>query len=181
MELVLFHKNFLGNTLLFLAWIHQILYSKLRLTMSLPNTLNTDLFCNEVNFLQKIVLFHPTDSHKFLALKRSASDESRPNDWDLVGGHVIFGEENEESLHREAREEADIEISGIHPIQVTTIYQKEGKVCKLFIGYEGIANTEVIHISTEHSSYMWVTSEEFRKLTQTSFLLDLVAIATKNV
>ncbi len=139
------------------------------------------MFCREVDFLQKVVVFHPTNPDKFLAIHRSANDTTRPNDWDLVGGHVSFGENNEESLRREAKEEAGIRIQNLIPVQVTTIYHQEKKIYKLFIGYIGFAQTEIIRLSHEHDAYLWVSSKEFNKLTSTQFLLDLVLAATKKV
>lgn len=137
-----------------------------------------NMFCKDVNFLQKVVIFHPTNPHKFLALHRSASDSARPSDWDLIGGHVIFGETNQDSIKREAKEEANIEIEKLIPILVAITYQTE-KICKLFIGYKGTTPIDKIQISGEHDSYSWVTSSEFKKLTKTQFLLDLVDAAAK--
>lgn len=131
-----------------------------------------NMFCKDVNFLQKVVIFHPKEHKKFLALRRSQTDSARPGDWDLVGGHVKFGEDGKESIQRETEEEVDIGIKNLLVVHIDITYPTE-KVCKLFIGYTGLATSEVIHLSGEHDSYLWVTAEEFKKLTKTQFLLDL--------
>ena len=147
--------------------------------MSSSKIAGADLFCKEIIFLQKVIISHPTRPEIFLALRRSAHDAKRPNDWDLAGGHVLFGEDSKESLLREVKEEVGIGIKDIFPIQVTTTYEKEQSICKLLIGYRGIALSDKIELSPEHTSYLWVSFEEFKELTNTRFLLDLAAIAKK--
>ena len=43
------------------------------------------MLTDDVKFLQKGIVLHPTNDALFLALVRSADDPSRPNDGDLPG------------------------------------------------------------------------------------------------
>lgn len=134
------------------------------------------MFSNDIKFLQKAVVFH-SDKHKlFLALKRSPDSRSRPNDWDLAGGNVLFGELNEDSLRREIGEEANLEIDKFVSVQVITTYDKEEEIYYLFIGFYCRATNKKVRISDEHSEYRWVTKEEFVKLKPAQYLIDLVSM-----
>ncbi len=59
------------------------------------------MFMNDMKFLQKAIIFHPSESDKFLTLKRPTNAHSRPNCWDLPGGNVLFGQNNQDSLIKE--------------------------------------------------------------------------------
>jgi 8-oxo-dGTP pyrophosphatase MutT (NUDIX family) len=79
------------------------------------------MFTDDIKFLQKAVVFHPDKSKAFLVLKRSPNSFARPNDWDLLGGNVLFGELHEDSLRKEIREEANLEAGSLAPVQIITI------------------------------------------------------------
>jgi len=134
------------------------------------------MFSDDMKFLQKAVVYHPTQN-KFLALRRSLSDPSRPNCWDLPGGNVLFGKIHSASLEKEIFEEASLKIKHIRPIQVITNYIK--KVYYLFISYKCKAISQKVKLSREHSEYKWVTKREFLKLKSADFLVDLVKTLDK--
>jgi 8-oxo-dGTP diphosphatase len=131
------------------------------------------MFTDDIKFLQKAVVFHPENEDLFLALKRSSISHSRPNEWDLPGGNVLFGELHENSLRKEISEEANLEIEKICPMQVVTNYDKTKEIYYIFIGYRCKAKTDQIKISEEHSEYKWVDKKEFISLRPAQFLIDL--------
>lgn len=139
------------------------------------------MFSDDMKFLQKAVVFHPKDNNRFLAIKRSSNAHSRPGDWDLAGGNVLFGELHEDALRREIREETGLEVGNIAPIQVATKY-KDG-VYYLYINYTATASAEAIVLSEEHTEWRWLTQEEFVELRPAQFLVDAVerATASKNL
>ncbi len=133
------------------------------------------LFSDDMKFLQKAVVFHPTEP-KILALKRTMNEHSRPGKWDLAGGNVHYGENHEDSLRREIREESGLEIENLAPVRVFS--QMMADIYHLFIGYKAVALSDQVAISDEHTEYKWVTPEEFRDLESADFLVDLVNAST---
>lgn len=69
----------------------------------LPTDISTHgyLFSDDMRFVQKAVILHPTENGKFLIIKRHDNDHVRPGAWDLPGGSVLFGEEHGSALMRE--------------------------------------------------------------------------------
>ena len=135
------------------------------------------MFTDDIKFLQKAVVFHPTEKEKFLALKRPADAFSRPNDWDLPGGNVLFGELHEESLRKEIREESSLEVGDLRVAQMVTNYDAEKEIYFIFVGQFTVAKGGEVKISAEHSEFRWVTRQEFKDLKPAQFLVDLAGIA----
>jgi 8-oxo-dGTP diphosphatase len=134
------------------------------------------MFSDDMKFLQKVVIFHPTE-HKILILKRAMNSYSRPGDWDFPGGNVLFGEPHDISVTREIKEETGLDVNDLHPIQVISRYNEETKIYYLFINYRGKAGTEDIDVSNEHTEYKWVTREEFESLNPVDFMRETAMAA----
>ncbi len=88
----------------------------------------------------------------------------------------MFGELHEESLRKEIKEESNLEVEKIIPIQVTTNYDKEKEIYYLFIGFYCKAINSEVKISEEHSEYRWVTKDEFISLKPAQYLVDLLLV-----
>jgi len=125
------------------------------------------MFSDDIKFLQKCIVFHPTEN-KFLILKRSPDSFSRPNDWDFPGGNVLFGEYHEESLRREIKEEAGLEVVNLKPLQVKT--DMRGEIYCIFINYTAQATSTEVALSHEHTDYKWISKDEFLKMETADFL-----------
>ena len=134
------------------------------------------MFSDDIKFLQKAIILHPDRDKKFLALKRSADSFSRPNDWDLPGGNVLFADLHEDSLRKEIREEAGLEVGDFTPVQVITSYDAIENIYRIFNGFVCRATTAEITLSEEHVEYRWLTKEEFVGLKPATFLVDLIAV-----
>jgi len=122
----------------------------------------------KVNFHQKALVFN--GERKFLAIKRSYGNET----WDIVGGAVEIPENHEKALRREIKEEAGLEVTDLEPLKVESAYNEDEEAYVLFIGYRCNAVTEDIKLSKEHTSYKWVSKEEFLNLDSTPYLKDFV-------
>ena len=85
---------------------------------------NNYMFSDDMKFLQKVVVFHPTEE-KILILKRAMDSYSRPGDWDFPGGNVLYGELHDDSIRREVKEETGLELETYKPIQVITRYNEQ--------------------------------------------------------
>lgn len=91
------------------------------------------MFSDDMKFIQKVIILHKTEN-KFLALKRHSNAHSRPNDWDLPGGNVLYGQKHDDSLLNEIKEETMLQVVEIEPIQIVTNY--ENNIYYLFIGFK---------------------------------------------
>lgn len=144
----------------------------------MPKPSNPDkqkyMFTDDIKFLQKAVVFEPGNKNQFLALKRAPDSFSRPNDWDLPGGNVLFGELHEASLRKEIKEESNLEVGALHPVEVVTNYNDKKAIYFIFIGFYCRAQAKNVKTSQEHTEHRWVSREEFIELRPAQYLLDLV-------
>ena len=109
---------------------------------------------------QKAFVFN--DEGKFLVLKRTAEAPSKPNKWDLPGGSVDFGENPYESIEREIREEAGIEVEDLEPFDVWGEVDQDNEFWTT-IAYRAKVKSGEVKLSYEHDDCKWVTSEGFAK------------------
>lgn len=110
-------------------------------------------------FLYKIEDGQP---HVFLA-KRAATKKFLPGVYELPGGHVDYGEELQDGLRREIREEMGVEVVVGDVVDVFT-YTNNIKKCQ---------SVEVVYFATltspesaitlhheDHSEYVWVAEAD---------------------
>lgn len=110
-------------------------------------------------------------------MKRSDDSFSRPGDWDLPGGNVLYGELHLDALKREVKEEVQMEIvSKFYPIYHFTNHgfnqQKEAYFIFTVFMCQAVSNKVVL--SEEHSEYQWVNKKEFLNLVNADFLKKVV-------
>lgn len=127
------------------------------------------MFSDDMKFVQKAVVFHPSQPQTFLIIRRSLQDRSRAGEWDLPGGNVLFGENHEKSLRREIKEETGLIVGELKPIHINTFLDKNKQIYFLFIKYVTTAESTIVSLSFEHSEYKWVTKKEFAKLDTAGF------------
>lgn len=96
---------------------------------------------------------------RVLILKRSCADEVAAASWETVGGKIDFGEELEEALAREVKEEAGIEVSVEKLLFATTFFTDPHRQIVL-LTYLCRATDDQVILSEEHSEYMWATQSE---------------------
>lgn len=104
------------------------------------------------------------NSEQKLLLLRRAEHDSMPGTWETPGGGLEFGENPEEGLIRECKEEAGIDVEVLKPINVTSYLsvknnlQKHviriGFLCSLQNAKQGIV------LSSEHDHYQWVSIDK---------------------
>lgn len=103
-----------------------------------------------------------------LMIRRSASDERRPNQWDLPGGNKEPDETVEAAVKRETLEEVGFQLAS-NPELVYSICEpydlstNSNYVNWLF--FVSILDTKpLVSLSFEHSEYLWTSLKEARKL-----------------
>src|SRR3989338_688134 len=102
--------------------------------------------------------------NKILLLKRSEKYEHLTNCWDIPGGRINFGEEPEEGLRREIKEETGLELKEIKKIiDAATVFKNEERhivrityLCTVEEGKEGLSN--------EHTHIEWIPKEKIKEL-----------------
>lgn len=111
---------------------------------------------------------------KFLITQRKEPDDSgHPYNgyWQLVGGGMEFGENPVETVLREVKEEAGIDVDIIRLLP--EIYtETRGEWQGIFIAYLCKMKNEdkAIVISHEASAYKWVTLEELKQYSLMPFV-----------
>lgn len=103
-----------------------------------------------------------------LVMRRSASDNHRPLTWDLPGGGVEFGESPNDSVVREAYEEAGLSINS--PTIFFVGSKNEEKYVVELLYYTDYDGSE-IKLGAEHDETKWVTKDEFLKLDVPGYFL----------
>lgn len=104
--------------------------------------------------------------NKVLLVKRSDSETFAPGHWELPGGHVNFGETTTDALVREAKEETGLDVkvkNAFH--EFTYIIPEENKhyIEVIYMASLKNVNQEIVLNPDEHSTYRWVSLDEFKK------------------
>ena len=95
---------------------------------------------------------------KYLVLFKSDNEDINPNEIDIPGGRIEFGEETLACLEREVKEETSLEIKIISPSRVWNIIKDDLHLVGVTFVAELIGG--VINLSGEHNTYFWMTKEE---------------------
>lgn len=124
-----------------------------------------------MNISQKTVIFN--NEGKILAIRRSATDPIRPLTWDFPGGEVEEGEDLNENMLREIREEVGIKIDQLQIVNAIASRNKKGEYW-VGIGYKAHALSTAVILSYEHDQFEWISKEEFLKRESSDKLKKLV-------
>jgi 8-oxo-dGTP diphosphatase len=89
-----------------------------------------------------------------LLLKRSMSSKGNPGKWDLPGGKVDVGENLEQGLLREVKEEAGLIISLQSVLGAAESATPTKRVAYLI--FEGCLESGQVCLSEEHDDFTWV-------------------------
>ena len=101
------------------------------------------------------------EKDKVLLLKRSASNNYKPNVWDLPGGSVDNGERIELTLRREVKEETNLDIDITKLLYAHT--NNDGLPYRQTVQIVYIASKKAGNIlinPEEHSDYKWIAIKE---------------------
>ena len=100
---------------------------------------------------------------KILLLKRSGSEDCYKNLWETPGGKINFGEDLKEALRREVKEETNLDIEVLIPINTWSFF-RDDKTYVVGITFLCKPLTEEIHLGEEHVDYKWVSKNELDEL-----------------
>ncbi len=114
-----------------------------------------------VNNIQMIgCSFLPIDKNKekILISKRSKNKKYFPNKWEVLGGNLDFGENFEDCIRREIKEEINCSIAKIKHLHSRAMYLDN----KMYvtISYIGYINGIPEHNKNEISEIKWISKNE---------------------
>ena len=92
--------------------------------------------------------------NKFLVIFKSDTEEISPNEIDLPGGRLKFGEEIEEGLKREVEEELGIKIKVLKLSRAWSLIKDDLHLVGLTFLADYISGE--IKLSGEHTNFQWI-------------------------
>ncbi len=99
---------------------------------------------------------------KILVLQRSEKIGGGGK-WSLPGGALEFSENPYESIKREIREEAQLEVTGMKPFHIKS-YVTNDKDFVVIIGYQCKVLSESVVLNWEHTDFKWLEKKEVLSL-----------------
>jgi len=121
------------------------------------------------DIVTKSIIFN-RNLNKFLLLQRENQDSVGANTWENAGGNVECGEDLEEAMRREIKEETGITDISIKMVAYVTLVN--GKKPYLIIAYLCETVTEAITLSDEHQAFIWADEKECKKLLPKEIIAD---------
>lgn len=113
-------------------------------------------------------------NNKVLIAKRSETRRLLPEKWECGGGQVKYGEDFDEAVRRQLREELGIVVGRIVPISTYNILidseQKKIPGLEFACDFESYVEGNAPKISDEHSEYRW---QDIQNLEGLDFIEDL--------
>lgn len=109
---------------------------------------------------------------RILVLKRAPRMSYRPGSWDLPGGHLALGEDFEDCLRREVKEETALDVAidrllGLHSMAPEP-YMQALYACRLTV----FRNVKLQ--PDEHVDHRWVTLDELASLELIPYLASIL-------
>lgn len=109
------------------------------------------------------------DKNRILVLKRSSSRKLYPNLWECGGGAVWPGENFEDALKREMKDEGGVIVEPVmalktYQILVPDLEQKKIPGLRIVCKFIGYINGKTPQISAEHTEWKWLTIDKLDEL-----------------
>lgn len=102
---------------------------------------------------------------KYLVLKRSEKEIAYPSMYTFPGGKVEDNDTVEETLIKEAKEEANLDLKpGQILLKDKSFIRPDDQTVKVFSYLCEVENTNDIKISDDFTDYKWVTFEDLKKI-----------------
>lgn len=109
--------------------------------------------------VSKVILVN--ERGELLLVRRSETDQRRPLQWDVPGGHVDEGEDILQAAAREAQEEAGVWVPASQ-LKVSYALSKVrgGASITWIFSLARLKSTPSITLSHEHIEYQWMQPEQ---------------------
>jgi 8-oxo-dGTP pyrophosphatase MutT (NUDIX family) len=128
---------------------------------------------NETTYFVAAVAAVIFKGSRILAMKRSLSKDAGPGLWETLSGRIDLGEDPQEAIKREIKEECGLEVL-LDPRPVRAYHAtRKGQPMILIIYRAAYLNGRVI-LSHEHDEFAWLTPDEFAEISTLQKLVDVV-------
>jgi len=94
------------------------------------------------------------NNNKILLIKRRSGDAHKPDQWDIPGGRLELGEDPYEGLKREVREEVNLGIEILLPLDVHHFVRDDKQNITMII-FLCKVQLNTVKLSEEHTEYLW--------------------------
>lgn len=105
----------------------------------------------ETNFRVAVKAFI-VNNNRLLIIKRAKDEPQMPNAWEIPGGRLNLGENPFDGVKREIKEETNLDIEIISPLNVRHFKRKDGQTITMIIFLCRPIGGK-IQLSKEHSRY----------------------------
>jgi len=106
-----------------------------------------------------VVAFLIESDGRLLMLRRSASKDHAPGEWEPGSGRVESGETPVEAVHREAREETGLDVEILGVVDTFHYYRGAAREEAIGIAFHCRAIGGDLRLSAEHAAAEWVPSD----------------------
>jgi 8-oxo-dGTP diphosphatase len=110
--------------------------------------------------MQKKILTFIIHGKKILALYSAPHPQHGEGGWFIVTGAIENEESPEEAVRREIKEETDLLVKEIFPLNWGSIYNWNDKICKEY-NFVSFVNSRKVTLNEEHSKYKWLDIDKF--------------------
>ncbi len=135
---------------------------------------------NQTGTSQKAIIINKEG--EILTLFRTETAPTRPSTWDLPGGDLDFGEDAQEGMVREIKEETGLKVRELRPFDIEAKINPDGDYW-ITIAYLAYALDGEVTLSSEHNKFMWVSISKFLEINTSSraerFIRNLLEITPK--
>ncbi|MBI2594386.1 NUDIX hydrolase [Candidatus Curtissbacteria bacterium] len=120
---------------------------------------------------------------EILFVRRSDKDDFMPGFWELPGGSTDFGEEPQQGLAREIKEECGLDISVEKPLSVQTYYVQKKNLNKQCVEIvflcKMIDEFQKIKLSDEHSEFAFLPLDRINEIKLSDYMMEILRDVSK--
>ena len=110
---------------------------------------------------------------KVLIVKRTKKDNVGADTWECAGGKIEFGENLEDALIRETKEETGLDIK-VERILYAATFKTDPARQVVILTYLCSCDEIDVTLSEEHTEFQWSTSQQLRQLLPQGILDDFM-------
>jgi len=102
------------------------------------------------------------DNNQLFIIKRSDKDVHKPGVWEIPGGRLNKGENPIKGLIRETKEETNLDIEVIKPINIKHFTRDDGQNIEMTVYFCKVLTKNVI-LSSEHTAFEWINVDNAKE------------------